>query len=105
MRHGLDHRELFLRPARAYAFRNNRSTFNASSIAASCCRVLLLLPLSGREAAAGRLEPPEQVVDPLLLELQASKRELDARPGGGHLLHRGAQPPHLDQKGGQDVLP
>ncbi len=66
---------------------------------------IVVLLLSAGQAGAHRLEPPEQIVDPLLLKLQPPQRELHAGAGRCHLFHRGAQPAHLDQKSGQDVLP
>jgi hypothetical protein len=87
----------------AVVFRNS-GRFNRLFDRHNPLPVILIFPLSDRDGGARRLEPPEQVVDTLFLELQASERELHARPGGCHRLHRDAKATYLGQQRGQHVL-
>jgi hypothetical protein len=45
--------------------------------------------LRGNQTGSDRIQPSDLIGDALFLQLHASKRELDARPGGAHLLHGG----------------
>ena len=68
----------------------------------------LFLQFSGVALGAGELiadlrETAVRGGQPLLLQLQASERQLHARGGGGHLFYRGAETAHLREERRQDV--
>ena len=64
----------------------------------------IVVALRLREMAAALFEAAQEIVDPLLLQLYPTERQLHTRSRRGHLLDGGAKPADFDEEGRQHVL-